>query len=96
MLPRFSYRAVMGNGIVERELCPVYRVLGRGRRRRPTRTRSDDVRWMPWNEFAKGVLERMLEISPWCGEQVRQLVGLGADPLGWQVADSADLPPAAR
>ncbi|SNT59682.1 isopentenyl-diphosphate delta-isomerase [Streptosporangium subroseum] len=95
LLPRFSYRAVMDNGIVERELCPVYRVLAEADAV-PNPDEVGDVRWMPWKEFADGVLDHSLEISPWCGEQVRQLVGLGADPLGWPVADPADLPPAAR
>ena len=95
LLPRFSYRAVMANGTVERELCPVYRVLVEADPA-PNPDEVGGVRWMPWKEFVAGVLDHSLEISPWCGEQVIQLVGLGADPLGWPVADPADLPPAAR
>ncbi|MER6824803.1 isopentenyl-diphosphate Delta-isomerase [Streptosporangium sp. NPDC000563] len=95
LLPRFSYRAVMDNGIVERELCPVYRVLVTAEAS-PNPDEVDDVRWMPWKEFTDGVLGDRLAISPWCREQVPQLVELGADPLAWGAADPADLPPAAR
>lgn len=95
MLPRFSYRAVMANGVVEHELCPVYRVLTSA----PVRPNPDEVGevvWMPWKEFASGVMSGLLAISPWCRDQVPQLDDLGADPLAWSPAAPAELPPAAR
>ncbi|MFC4057067.1 isopentenyl-diphosphate Delta-isomerase [Planomonospora corallina] len=95
LLPRFSYRAVMDNGVVERELCPVYRVVVSGAAA-PNPDEVGETRWMPWQEFAGGVLDDRLPISPWCREQVPYLDKLGADPLAWPVADPADLPPAAR
>ncbi|MFS1298702.1 isopentenyl-diphosphate Delta-isomerase [Streptosporangium longisporum] len=95
LLPRFSYRAVMENGIVERELCPVYRVVADAEAV-PNPDEVGEVRWMPWKEFTDGVLGGHLVISPWCREQVSQLAELGADPLTWRPADPADLPPAAR
>ncbi len=95
VLPRFSYRAVMGNGVVEHELCPVYRVVAAGS---PSLNPEevDEARWMPWKEFTDGVLSGLLAISPWCREQVPLLDALGADPLGWEAAPEAELPPAAR
>ncbi|MFF5205209.1 isopentenyl-diphosphate Delta-isomerase [Streptosporangium sp. NPDC000396] len=95
LLPNFSYRAVMDNGIVERELCPVYRVVA-GADAVPNPDEVEDTRWMPWKEFADEVLGHRLAISPWCREQVAHLVELGADPLRWPAADPAGLPPAAR
>ncbi|MFB9883855.1 isopentenyl-diphosphate Delta-isomerase [Planobispora siamensis] len=95
LLPRFSYRAVMDNGIVERELCPVYRAVVSGEAA-PNPEEVDDVRWMPWKEFADDVLCNDMPISPWCREQVPYLDNLGPDPLVWPAADPADLPAAAR
>jgi isopentenyl-diphosphate Delta-isomerase len=95
LLPSFSYRAVMANGVVEHELCPVYRVTVDG----PVTPNPEEVgetRWMPWPEFAQGVQNGLLAISPWCREQVPLLAGLGSDPLTWPSASAADLPPAAR
>ncbi|GAA3443139.1 isopentenyl-diphosphate Delta-isomerase [Planomonospora venezuelensis] len=95
LLPRFSYRAVMDNGIVERELCPVYRVVV-STEAAPNPDEVGQVRWMPWKELVDGVLSRDMAVSPWCREQLPHLDGLGADPLAWPVADPAGLPPAAR
>ncbi|MGV9773919.1 isopentenyl-diphosphate Delta-isomerase [Streptosporangium sp. NPDC003464] len=95
LLPRFSYRAVMDSGIVEHELCPVYRVVV-GSDAVPNPDEVDDVRWMPWKEFVDGVLGHRLAVSPWCLEQLPHLAELGADPLAWPVADPAGLPAAAR
>ncbi|HEX4816561.1 MAG TPA: isopentenyl-diphosphate Delta-isomerase [Nonomuraea sp.] len=95
LLPSFSYRAVMANGIVEHELCPVYRVTVDGPVR-PNPAEVGETRWMPWKEFAEGVQNGLLAISPWCREQVPLLTELGADPLTWQPAPAADLPAAAR
>jgi isopentenyl-diphosphate delta-isomerase len=95
VLPRFSYRAVMGNGIVEHELCPVYRVTV-DLAEAPNPDEVDDTRWMPWSDFTKGVLSGLLEISPWCREQVPLLTALGPDPLRWPTAPDDELPPAAR
>jgi isopentenyl-diphosphate delta-isomerase len=95
MLPGFAYRAVMGNGVVEHELCPVYRVtVDTGAVPNPEEV--GEVRWMPWKEFADGVRNGLLAISPWCKEQVPLLTELGSDPLTWQPAPEAELPPAAR
>ncbi len=95
VLPRFSYRAVMGNGIVEHELCPVYRVTA-DLAKAPNPDEVDDTHWMPWPDFTAGVLNGLLAISPWCREQVPLLVALGPDPLRWPTASDDDLPPAAR
>lgn len=95
LLPRFSYRAVMDSGIVERELCPVYRVIV-STEAAPNPEEVGETRWMAWEEFADGVLGDRLAISPWCREQVPHLVELGADPLGWPTGDPAELPPAGR
>ncbi|MFD9943134.1 isopentenyl-diphosphate Delta-isomerase [Nonomuraea sp. NPDC059023] len=95
MLPAFSYRAVMPNGVVEHELCPVYRVTVKG----PVDANPDEVGevlWMPWKEFAVGVGNGLLAISPWCKEQVPLLTALGDDPLAWETAPEDGLPPAAR
>ncbi|GAA3542005.1 isopentenyl-diphosphate Delta-isomerase [Nonomuraea rosea] len=95
MLPAFSYRAVMANGIVEHELCPVYRVTV-GTPIVPNADEVGEVRWMPWKEFAEGVQNGLLAISPWCREQVPLLMELGSDPMTWQPAAEAELPPAAQ
>jgi isopentenyl-diphosphate Delta-isomerase len=95
LLPHFSYRAVMGNGVVEHELCPVYRVTAIA----PIIANPDEVGevlWMPWEEFTHGVTSGLLAISPWCREQVPHLVALGPDPLSWPTMPTTQLPPAAR
>ncbi|MEV4167991.1 isopentenyl-diphosphate Delta-isomerase [Nonomuraea sp. NPDC049709] len=95
LLPAFSYRAVMANGIVEHELCPVYRVVVDS----PVSPNPEEVGetwWMPWKEFAEAAQNGLLAISPWCREQVPLLTELGCDPLTWQPASRDELPPAAR
>ncbi|WP_093258353.1 isopentenyl-diphosphate Delta-isomerase [Thermostaphylospora chromogena] len=94
MLPRFAYRAVMDNGTVENELCPVYRVVVAGEAT-PNPDEVGEVAWRPWKEFADEVMSGELTMSPWCSEQVPQLVALGPDPLKWEPADPAALPEAA-
>ncbi len=95
VLPGFRYRAVMPNGTVENEMCPVSAAL------------TDDqplvdpeevaaTRWVPWTEFCSDVLDGRREVSPWCVEQVQQLGPLGPDPLQWAAGSDAALPPAAQ
>lgn len=95
VLPSFRYRAVMDNGIVENEICPVYRALYRGSQPAPDPAEVCGVDWVEWTAFADAVVDGTRDVSPWCYEQVQQLLQLGADPLRWPVADAADLPPAA-
>ena len=95
LLPGFSYTAVMDNGIMEHELCPVYRVIVSADAV-PNAEEVGAIRWVPWKEFADEVLSGEMPISPWAREQVPLLVALGPDPLTWPAADRANLPPAAR
>ncbi|MDV6261843.1 isopentenyl-diphosphate Delta-isomerase [Rhodococcoides yunnanense] len=97
VLPHFRYRAVMDNGIVENEICPVYRVRVDERARLdPDPLEVDETRWVSWPEFSAGVLDGTVAVSPWCRTQVEQLSILADDPLGWPVAADDLLPPAAR
>jgi isopentenyl-diphosphate delta-isomerase len=95
LLPSFRYRAVMPDGVVENEMCPVFRVVTD---EAPTLSplEVDEYGWVSWPLFVSLVTVGELTVSPWCREQVDQLIGLGPDPLGWPVADDAGLPPAAR
>jgi isopentenyl-diphosphate delta-isomerase len=94
-LPRFRYRAVMDNGVVENEMCPVFFAVSSGDPA-PNPEEVDSTTWVPWQEFATSVLDGSREISPWCRLQVQELVELGPDPLRWPVADPDELPPAAK
>ncbi|PWW53749.1 isopentenyl-diphosphate Delta-isomerase [Actinokineospora spheciospongiae] len=95
VLPGFRYRAVMPDGIVENEMCPVYRVVT-DEQPRPNPAEVDDLRWLNWPEFTASVLAGDGGVSPWCVLQVRALVELGPDPLAWPVGDPTGLPPALR
>lgn len=95
VLPRFRYRAQMPNGIVENEVCPVYRVLADGA---PTLEPSEVsvARWVPWETFVGAALNGEFAVSPWCRLQVAELSGLAGVPSRWRIAGSDELPPAAR
>ncbi|AYY14016.1 isopentenyl-diphosphate Delta-isomerase [Actinobacteria bacterium YIM 96077] len=97
LLPRFRYRAVMAEtGIVEHEMCPVWRVVvSGGASVVPAADEVDRYTWVPWLDFCETVGDDPSSVSPWCALQVMALWRLGDDPLGWPVADDAELPPAA-
>jgi isopentenyl-diphosphate delta-isomerase len=95
VLPAFRYRAVMADGVVENELCPVFRAVT-SQRPEPNPDEVDAVEWVSWPEFVRSVLAGDREISPWCRLQVEELASLGPDPLRWVAGDVATLPPAAR
>lgn len=82
VLPRFRYRAVMNNGVVENEWCPVFCATIA---ERPV-IDADEVQaleWVPWQDFVGQVRAGIREVSPWCVEQVAQLTALGPDPARW-------------
>lgn len=97
-LPRFRYRATMSNGIVENEMCPVFwaRAADDSAVIRPNPDEVADTRWVNWARFSSEVLDGSAAISPWCEQQVRQLVALGPDPAQWPMGSSDDLPDAVR
>ena len=95
VLPRFRYRAVMGNGVVENEMCPVFRAVAEAVPE-PNPAEVDDTRWVSWAELVAGVRAGTADISPWAALQIAELAGLGPDPAAWPTGDPVDLPPAAR
>jgi len=91
VLPGFRYRAVMADGIVENEMCPVF-VATTTDAVRPDADEVDDFAWVPWPEFRTSVLRGERDVSPWC---VEQLQALPEDP--WMTRETVgQLPPAAR
>ncbi|GAA1918654.1 isopentenyl-diphosphate Delta-isomerase [Nocardioides lentus] len=91
-LPAFRYRAVMPNGVVENEMCPVYTAVAAGPVV-PDPAEVDQAVWEPWADFRAGVLAGTRAISPWCAEQIALLP---QDPRAAAPADPSVLPPAAR
>jgi isopentenyl-diphosphate delta-isomerase len=94
VLPRFRYRAVMPDGTVENEVCPVFRAVATGPLA-PDPAEVGDWRWLPWADVADGVLNGLYDVSPWCRLQIAELAGLGADPLAWPAADDREVPSSA-
>lgn len=93
ILPTFRYRATMSNGVVENELCPVYRAVVTDLSVTPNPDEVDAAWWQPWTEFLTP--DPRDPLSPWSVQQVAALSSLGPDPSTWPVADSALLPGAA-
>jgi isopentenyl-diphosphate Delta-isomerase len=96
VLPDFRYRAVMENGIVENEICPVFRVLYDGPDPTPHPDEVDAIEWHPWPQFSHQVINGTRTVSPWCVDQVQQLQRLGVEPHRWPSAAADRLPAAAR
>lgn len=94
VLPRFRYRAQMRNGIVENELCPVYRVRADGVPA-PAPEEVSETAWVPWEQLVDVALQERLVLSPWCRAQLAELRALG-EPGSWPVATDHELPPAAQ
>jgi len=92
MLPAFRYRAVMDNGVVENEMCPVLVATTAGEPS-PDPTEVEELAWVDWIRFRAEVLAGDRVISPWCREQIEQLP---VDPLRAPAASPGGLPPAAR
>jgi isopentenyl-diphosphate delta-isomerase len=95
VLPRFRYRAVMDDGVVEHEMCPVFRAYTDDQPA-PNPDEVADFRWTPWQRLIAQVSTAQFSVSPWCRLQLAQLITLGPQPANWPVADHGDLPPAAR
>lgn len=92
VLPRFRYRAVMADGTVENEMCPVYVA------RTSTAVALDpaevaDSTWSAWTGVRRDVRDGNRVVSPWC---VEQLAALPADPWAAPEASADLLPPGAR
>ena len=94
ILPTFRYRATDADGIVENELCPVYRARTSDAQVSADPTEVDEAWWVPWAEFAAQV-DGTDPLSPWCVQQVEHLNTLGRDPFAWANGEPALLPAAA-
>jgi isopentenyl-diphosphate Delta-isomerase len=92
LLPAFRYRAVMPDGVVENEMCPVF-VATTGDPVSPDAAEVDSFEWVEWAAFRSSVLHGVRPVSPWCVEQVQ---ALPADPLVAPAQPERALPAAAR
>jgi isopentenyl-diphosphate delta-isomerase type 1 len=81
-VPDFTYRAVMDDGTVEHELCPVV-VAEVDREPRPDPAEVDAVAWVTWDDLRARVDDDPRSLSPWAVEQVRRLAELAPSPLAW-------------
>jgi isopentenyl-diphosphate Delta-isomerase len=93
-LPGFRYRAQMGNGVVENEICPVYAAYSDATPD-PDPDEVGEIRWVDWAGFGAAVRDGREPVSPWCEQQLAGLAVLGPRPLDWLPADPSGLPPAA-
>ncbi|MEJ7833776.1 MAG: isopentenyl-diphosphate Delta-isomerase, partial [Nocardioides sp.] len=74
VLPTFRYRAVMDDGTVENEICPVYVGLcSSPEDLAPDPAEVEGHAWVPWTDFRADVLAGRRDVSPWCVEQVAAL-----------------------
>lgn len=90
VLPTFRYRAVMSNGVVENEQCPVVRARAVG----DLHLNPAEVANAHWRKWAECLdLAKQPDASPWFWNQVGELAALGA-PDYWPEANPALLPPA--
>jgi len=92
LLPAFRYRAVMPNGVVENEMCPVLVATTDGSLD-PDPSEVADAVWVDWARFRAEVLDGSRDVSPWCVEQVQQLP---ERPLEAPARPTSELPPALR
>lgn len=94
IVPQFHYRAVMADGTVENELCPVYRAIVDDHTITPEPAEVAAAWWVPWSDFLADA-DGPDALSPWSIHQVAELLRVGAAPVDWPVGDATLLPAAA-
>jgi isopentenyl-diphosphate delta-isomerase len=72
VLPDFRYRAVMADGTLENEICPVY-TARLATEPVPNLAEIDGMSWLPLAELAHRVADDPDGLSPWAQEQLPQL-----------------------
>lgn len=89
VLPDFRYRAVMDDGTVENEICPVYVATCRTPGAlAPDPEEVADHAWEDWSTFRNDVLEGRRSVSPWCVEQLRAMPDNAVSPGAPGIAGS--------
>lgn len=76
VLPRFRYRATDASGIVENELCPVYRAVVDGDPH-PAADEVEDWAWTTPQALRSGVEAAPYAFSPWLTLQLREWDAFG-------------------
>jgi isopentenyl-diphosphate delta-isomerase len=95
VLPRYRYRAVMTNGTVENEMCPVL-VAWTSDEPSVDPAEVGSTSWVRWPEVRDDVLSGAREVSPWCLDQVPRLAELGERPTDWPACATSARPAAAQ
>ena len=72
VLPDFRYRAVDSSGIVENEICPVYRAVTTDAAA-PNPDEVDEFDWVDPRSLHTAVAATPFAFSPWLGWQLEQL-----------------------
>jgi isopentenyl-diphosphate delta-isomerase len=75
VLPDFRYRAVDASGIVENELCPVYRAVASGDVS-PNPDEVAEYAWVSPESLHAAAIAAPYAFSPWLGWQLEQLAAL--------------------
>jgi isopentenyl-diphosphate delta-isomerase len=78
-LPDFRYRAVMDDGTMENEVCPVF-VAGLMSPAEPNPTEVADLRWVDFSDLPAVVSADPSSYSPWMREQLDALMRTGWAP----------------
>jgi isopentenyl-diphosphate Delta-isomerase len=80
-LPSFRYRAVMADGTVENEICPVYAATLLAPPR-PNAAEVGAMRWVPYGLLPATVARHPSTYSPWMREQLDAFWQAGWTPPG--------------
>jgi isopentenyl-diphosphate delta-isomerase type 1 len=88
-LPDFAYRAQMGDGTVEHELCPVAVAEVVGGEATVDPSEVEDLAWVSWDDLVARADRDPSSLSPWSVEQIHQLRRLAPSPAAWLASGDA-------
>ena len=81
-IPDFTYRAVMDDGTVEHEVCPVV-IAEVDVEPMLNPDEVDDAEWITWGALRERASEAPQTLSPWSVAQIERLGALAASPQEW-------------